>query len=252
MLPLAISSLPELIYISLISPSYHRHHHSLQQDCGVPITYCSFYPLFPAANNPPILIFIYCFSSLLPSYSSGTLAGTDTRWDVISQSVDDRTDRERGEEEKLDEWESVNENENENENESGNSIAQEVDPELVAGGVKRLFKSRYSSVSRFIGKTESEEEQKNIDALNDLDANMDEEAFQILLDGGLDRSLASHIAHLFVRDPLVIFDDAIDLDNETAMVSQPSAVHHFTASVILISQSLPTYLSHCSWLHKIL
>lgn len=148
----------------------------------------------------------------MPSLSFlGTLAGTDTRWDVISQSVDDRTDRERGEEEHDGEWESENSN------------GQEFDPELVAGGVKRLFKSRYSSVSRFIGKTESEEEQRNIDALNDLDANMDEEAFQILLDGGLDRSLASHIAHLFVRDPLVIFDDAIDLDNETAMVSQTSA-----------------------------
>ena len=134
---------------------------------------------------------------------------------MISQSVDDRTDRERGEEEHDGEWESEGEIENNN--------RQEFDPELVAGGVKRLFKSRYSSVSRFIGKTESEEEQRNIDALNDLDANMDEEAFQILLDGGLDRSLASHIAHLFVRDPLVIFDDAIDLDNETAMVSQTSA-----------------------------
>ena len=152
----------------------------------------------------------------MPSLSFlGTLAGTDTRWDVISQSVDDRTDRERGEEEHDGEWESEGEIENNN--------RQEFDPELVAGGVKRLFKSRYSSVSRFIGKTESEEEQRNIDALNDLDANMDEEAFQILLDGGLDRSLASHIAHLFVRDPLVIFDDAIDLDNETAMVSQTSA-----------------------------
>jgi Glutamate-cysteine ligase len=135
--------------------------------------------------------------------------------------VDDRTERERGGEEETDEWSS--ENDIENKSGSGSSISQEFDPELVAGGVKRLFKSRYSSVSRFIGKTESDEEQRNIDALNDLDANMDEEAFQILLDGGLDRSLASHIAHLFVRDPLVIFDDAIDLDNETAMVSQLSA-----------------------------
>ena len=38
-------------------------------------------------------------------------------------------------------------------------------------------------------------------------------------DNRLDYSLAAHIAHLFVRDPLVIFDDAVVLDDETAMVS---------------------------------
>lgn len=123
---------------------------------------------------------------------------------MISQSVDDRTDSERG---------VVN----------AVTASLQPDPELVAGGKKRLFKSRYSSVSRFIGKTETEEEQRSLDALNDIDANIDEEAFAMLLEGGLDRSLAAHIAHLFVRDPLVIFDDAIVLDDKTAMVSSSTA-----------------------------
>jgi Glutamate-cysteine ligase len=139
-------------------------------------------------------------------YVLGKLAGTDTRWDVISQSVDDRTDSERG-------------------TASAATSSASFDPELVAGGTKRLFKSRYSSVSRFIGKTESEEEQRSLDALNDIDANMDDEAFKMLLEGGLDRSLAAHIAHLFVRDPLVIFDDAIVLDDKIAMVRQYCAEH---------------------------
>jgi glutamate--cysteine ligase catalytic subunit len=125
----------------------------------------------------------------------GQLAATDTRWDVISQSVDDRTLSERG----------------------GHLEEPDPDHELVAGGVKRLLKSRYSSVSRFIGKTESEEEEKNLNDLNDIDANIDEEALKLLLDGGVDRSLAAHIAHLFVRDPLVIFDDAIVLDDTQHM-----------------------------------
>lgn len=58
-----------------------------------------------------------------------------------------------------------------------------------------------------------------MDKLNDLDANIDEEAFKMLIDSGVDHSLAAHIAHLFVRDPLVIFDDAVVLDDSTAMVS---------------------------------
>ena len=155
----------------------------------------------------PLIVF---YSSIITIFYSlnvlGKLAGTDTRWDVISQSVDDRTDSERG---------AV----------SAATASASSDPELVAGGTKRLFKSRYSSVSRFIGKTESEEEQKSLDALNDIDANMDEEAFSMLLEGGLDPSLAAHIAHLFVRDPLVIFDDAIVLDDKTAMVREHFTLH---------------------------
>ena len=133
----------------------------------------------------------------------GTLAGTDTRWDVISQSVDDRTAAERGQKEGQGE---------------GKGEGEGEDKELVAGGKKRLYKSRYSSVSRFIGKTESIEERAALESLNDMDANMDEEAYKMLTEGGLDHSLASHIAHLFVRDPLVIFDDAVVLDDKTAMV----------------------------------
>jgi glutamate--cysteine ligase catalytic subunit len=91
------------------------------------------------------------------------------------------------------------------------------DLDLAGGGVKRLYKSRYSSVSRFIGKAESLEELVALNQLNDIDANIDEEAYKMLIDGGLDESLASHIAHLFVRDPLVIFDDAVVLDDTQAM-----------------------------------
>ena len=70
----------------------------------------------------------------------GQLAGTDIRWDVISQSVDDRTAFERGEP-------------------CTDTQVVCVDPELVGGGVRRLAKSRYSSASQYIGKSKSEEEQ---------------------------------------------------------------------------------------------
>ena len=145
----------------------------------------------------------------------GQLAGTDTRWDVISQSVDDRTDRERGVEQSS---ASTSSSLGVKKGGGGVSEGDGYQPELVDGGVKRLSKSRYSSVSCFIGKAEGDEEQKNLEALNDMDPNMDSEAFEMLLQGGLDRSLAAHIAHLFVRDPLVIFDDAVVLDDSKAMV----------------------------------
>jgi len=35
----------------------------------------------------------------------------------------------------------------------------------------------------------------------------------VLKDGGVDYTLARHIAHLFVRDPLVIFDGSIEVDD---------------------------------------
>lgn len=33
---------------------------------------------------------------------------------------------------------------------------------------------------------------------------------------GIDDLLAKHIAHLFIRDPLVVFSEAIDLDDTTS------------------------------------
>ena len=139
--------------------------------------------------------------------------------------MDDRTDRERGVRVEHSTASSSSSSSLIAKKEEGDVDQEEEEeegyqPELVAGGLKRLSKSRYSSVSCFIGKAESEEEQKNLEALNDMDPNMDSEAFQMLLEGGLDRSLAAHIAHLFVRDPLVIFDDAVVLDDSKAMVSK--------------------------------
>ena len=123
----------------------------------------------------------------------GQLAGTDTRWDVISQAVDDRTACERGVPC------------------AGPGVCS--DPELVGGGVRRLSKSRYSSVSRYMGKAETAAEYAALEALNDVEAAVDEEALAMLVEGGVDASLAHHVAHLFTRDPLVIFDDAVHLDD---------------------------------------
>ncbi len=125
----------------------------------------------------------------------GVLVDTDTRWDAISQAVDDRTTCEAGQ----------------------CKSACSPDPLLVGGGIRRLQKSRYSTISRYITKPANKEEEKTLQSLNDTPADIDEEAYDMLLQGGVDESLAGHIAHLFTRDPLVIFDDAIYVDDSKTL-----------------------------------
>ena len=60
----------------------------------------------------------------------------------------------------------------------------------------------------------------------------------MLLEGGVDAALARHIAHLFVRDPLVIFDDAIEVDDTK------TTEHFENIQVRSLPPSLP---SSCLW-----
>lgn len=43
---------------------------------------------------------------------------------------------------------------------------------------------------------------------------LDEDIKKRLIDHGIDELLANHIAHLFIRDPLVIFSETVDQDDE--------------------------------------
>ena len=132
----------------------------------------------------------------------GRLAATDTRWDVISASVDCRTPAERGHVEVG----------------AGVEGAEPPPPWLshpfasrtAGGGARRLYKSRYSSVDAFISDGPSMR-----DEYNDVPLPVDPDAKAALVAGGVDARLASHIAALFVRDPLVIFAGRIDgVDDE--------------------------------------
>lgn len=144
---------------------------------------------------------IYLALSAATPFAKGRLVDTDSRWDVISQSVDDRTSLERG---CLEERE-------------GGPRCDEEMIGLVKEGKRRLMKSRYSGMSRYIGMTRDEEDEARIESLNDVGESVDEDALKILKDKGMDNMLAKHIAHLFTRDPLVIFDDAIELDNSAVL-----------------------------------
>ena len=45
---------------------------------------------------------------------------------------------------------------------------------------------------------------------NDIPVPIDEGSFKILREAGVHPALSQHIAHLFIRDPLVIFDGSVE------------------------------------------
>ena len=144
----------------------------------------------------------------------GRIAATDVRWDVISQAVDDRTPGERG--------------------------AADLQP-----GEQRLAKSRYASISRYIAprqamgaateatpepepEPESESEAAAVAAVdsaagppahlseyNDVEAPIHQPSYDTLIAAGIDDVLAHHIAHLYVRDPLVVYESKLQQDAAT-------------------------------------
>ncbi|MDI1493435.1 MAG: glutamate--cysteine ligase [Ramalina farinacea] len=121
----------------------------------------------------PIML---ALTAATPIYK-GFLADTDARWNQISRAVDDRTREELGEASlQHDRW--------------------------------RVPKSRYASNSTYIAQ-DPRLRKEYMDPTLVVDQNLK----QRLMDGGMDDLLATHFAHLFIRDPLVIFaEDLKELD----------------------------------------
>ncbi|KAF9118819.1 hypothetical protein BGW39_000844 [Mortierella sp. 14UC] len=107
----------------------------------------------------------------------GYLSDVDCRWNVIAQSVDDRTEEERG-----------------------------LKP--LKDNKFRIAKSRYDSIDSYISNDPS-----NKPEYNDIPLVFDEDIYKKLSDNGIDDLLARHISHLFIRDPLVIFHELLNVDD---------------------------------------
>lgn len=119
----------------------------------------------------------------------GHLANVEVRWSAVSASVDDRTPAERSE--------------------SGADMTP--DPRMAGQGIRHLNKSRYDSISTYLNTASP--------TFNDVPCETEEEFKDMLMkEGRIDGILANHLAHLFVRDPLVQFDGAVtEVDDKTSV-----------------------------------
>ncbi|KAJ1902329.1 glutamate--cysteine ligase [Kickxella alabastrina] len=111
----------------------------------------------------------------------GYLADVDCRWNVISAAVDDRTPEERGL------W-------------------------PLAKDRFVIPKSRYGTIDTFLGSSDGHFRPE----YNDLPLAYDKDIYQHLADSGIDDLMAKHVSHLFIRDPLVIFEELLDQDDSVS------------------------------------
>jgi hypothetical protein len=131
-------------------------------------------------------------------FLKGRIADTDCRWGVISESVDCRTPAERGRDDPDAPYSDYN-----------------------AQGMRRIYKSRYDSISTYIYQGLALEEESGLSnrvlhMYNDIPVPVDEESYAQLRKAGVDPALSQHVAHLYIRDPLVIFSGAVEeVDDET-------------------------------------
>lgn len=142
----------------------------------------------------PILLALTAATPIL----KGRLADTDVRWATISASVDDRTPQELGEAAP-----------------PTDAATQAKYAKMAGGGTKRLPKSRYEGISTYIcNHNGGKDPHTKTSKYNDVEVPVDEKSYATLLENGVDSLLAQHIAHLFIRDPLVIYQQRLHLDNE--------------------------------------
>jgi glutamate--cysteine ligase catalytic subunit len=100
----------------------------------------------------------------------GYITDVDCRWNVISCSVDCRTEEERG-------------------------LKPLKENKFI------ISKSRYDSIDSYLS--------DQGDRYNDVPLIYDENIYKQLLDNGIDRLLSQHIAHLFIRDTISLFSEKV-------------------------------------------
>ncbi|KAI8374809.1 glutamate-cysteine ligase-domain-containing protein [Blakeslea trispora] len=125
----------------------------------------------------PVAPLMMALSANSPIYR-GYLADVDARWNVISSSVDDRTPEERG-------------------------LKPLENSRFV------INKSRYDSIDSYLSNDETYKAK-----YDDIDLVYDTAIYEELRKNDVDEKLAKHVAHLFIRDPLVIFKELLNVDDK--------------------------------------
>lgn len=122
-----------------------------------------------------IVYFQLAFTAASPVHR-GFLTDVDCRWNIISCSVDCRTEEERG-------------------------LKPLNDNKFV------INKSRYDSIDSYL----SPQGEK----YNDVPLIYDPKVYQKLIDNDIDHLLSQHIAHLFIRDSVSLFSEKVNQNDET-------------------------------------
>ncbi|XP_078471986.1 glutamate--cysteine ligase catalytic subunit-like [Lampetra planeri] len=122
----------------------------------------------------PLCPIMMALGAAAPFYR-GLVSDVDCRWSIASAANDDRTRQERG-----------------------------LEP--LTTSKWRIPKSRFDSIDSFLSPGGAQ--------FNDLELPKDEDVHLQLLDAGIDPLLAQHFAHLFIRDPLVLFCEKIHADDD--------------------------------------
>lgn len=111
--------------------------------------------------------------------AQGRLLSTETRWDILNFAADCRTDEERG------------------------------CKFIVSGDIPKksaIPKSRFSSIDCFIS-----EKERNIAAYSDIEFPIHHDSYESLIKNGVNEKMARHVASLFVRDPLLIYEEMVNV-----------------------------------------
>lgn len=147
-------------------------------------------------NFTPIML---ALSAAAPAFK-GWLVDQDIRWNVISGSVDCRTPQERSVPPILPKF-------------NKNGFGGIADDEKA--NVQKIPKSRYSAVDLFLGGNN-----KHFNRMyNDTDVPINEKVLKKLLENDqypFDYDLAKHFAHLYIRDPLAVYEESINQDRATS------------------------------------
>lgn len=176
----------------------------------------------------PLTLVMLAISAAAPIFK-GYLVNQDVRWNVISGAVDDRTSIERD----VDSFDGID-----------YFGGLDIDPKVKAhfkhlgGGkgvngdkvvnaygdvaihtqdgkpVQKVPKSRYESVDSYLSDQDYHINPYFDQSYNDIFSPVNKKVFDKLKETKLfDDVMAHHFAHLFIRDPIVIFSERIEQDN---------------------------------------
>lgn len=137
----------------------------------------------------PLSPIMLALTAASPTYR-GYLSDQDTRWNVIAGSVDDRTEVERGLKPAPPGYQTDN-------------------SDVV------IAKSRYDSIDSYLAINDPVLRKAEAH-YNDSHLVVNTKVIKRLREADFDELLAKHFAHLFIRDPIVIFQELLDQDNKTS------------------------------------